>query len=117
MEYRDSIIINETPVDKDHINSYLDGLIGKVFAILGVYEDCVQMDSFDIFDTYTYRVMCELRGFYEFTGSTSFISLSSILEDVRVQVLEKKEDETLSHKRVKSLVFHCISIIKKERVE
>lgn len=112
-----NIIVNEKSIDKEQYNSYLDGMIGKVFAILGVYEDCAQLNSFEIFDTYTYRVMCELRGFYELTNSTSFISLSSILGDIRTQVLKKETDGEFCHKRVRSLVFHCISIIKKERVE
>lgn len=116
----DNNIINEIIIEDSQINKYIDGLIGKVFAILGVYEDCTELNCYDIFDSYIYRVICELRGFYRLTNATSFLSLSSILEDLHQSVLEDSlkdiTERKVTHKRVKSLVFHCISIIKKERV-
>ena len=113
-------IINEVCINSSQLDVYMNGLIGKIFAILGVYEDCTDLNSYDIFDSYIFRVICELRGFYRLTNSTAFISLSSIFEDLHCKVMEdsKKniEDRELTHKRVKSLVFHCISVIKKEKV-
>ena len=48
----------------------------------------------------------------------SFISLSSIIEDMRekISLKELNKIENFGHKQVKFLVFHCISIIKKEKV-
>ena len=119
MAYKE-LIVNEVAVDSETLNRYIDGLIGKIFAILGVYEDCTEMCNYDIFDSYIFRVMCELRGFYRLTNSLSFLSLSSILEDLHIKVMEDSlkcvEDREFTHKRVKSLIFHCISVIKKERV-
>ena len=113
-------IINDMYVDKDQLNAYIEGLIGKIFAVLGVYEDCTDMGCYDIFDSYIFRVICEVRGFYKLSNATSFISLSSILEELHSFVMEesekKEEDKILNHKRVKSLVFHCISIVKKAQV-
>lgn len=114
------LIINEVTVNNEDFNRYIDGLIGKIFAILGVYEDCAELECYDIFDSYIFRVICELRGFYRLTNSLSFLSLSSILEDLHSKVMEdsKKniDDREFTHKRVKSLIFHCISIVKKEKV-
>lgn len=119
MEYNNNII-NQVFIEDEKINAYIDSLIGKVFAILGVYEDCSEMGSYDIFDSYIFRVICELRGFYRLTNSTSFLSLSSILKDLQSTVMEDclkdVEDRCMTHKRVKSIIFHCISIIKKEKV-
>lgn len=92
------------------LNKYLDTLINKVFAILGVYEDCEEINDFYTYDTYLDRVITELTGGYYVIGFNNFVSLVNILTGI-------KYSEELSHKRVKSLVFHCISIIKKMKVE
>jgi hypothetical protein len=119
MDYH-NFMVNGVQVDKDGLNQYLDGLIGKVFAVLGVYEDCTEANDYSIFDSYVYRVESELEGFYHISGVVPFLSLSSILEDLREKIAEdsKKEasERDMTHKRVKSLVFHCISIVKKEKV-
>lgn len=118
MEFDKFVKINGIDINKEDFNRYIDGLIGKIFAILGVYEDCTEMNQYDIFDSYIYRVICELRGFYRLTNSISFLSLSSILTDLHISVIENSffgKNKEERHRRVKSLVFHCISMVKKEK--
>lgn len=101
MEYK----INEIVFEKEDLSSYLDYLINKTYAILGIYEDCEKDKGFDNFYVYLDRIICEIRGFSTLISSKDFISISSILVGMK--------DHELNHKNVKSIVFHCIGIIKR----
>lgn len=98
--------INNIKVSKDSLNEYLDSLINKLFAILGIYEDCEKINDFSNYDIYVDRILTEITGCYYSIGFKNFLSISNIL-------IGMKHTENINHKKVKSLVFHCISIINK----
>ena len=101
--------INGIEISGEVLNKYFDTLVNKIFAILGIYEDCEKTQDFINYDTYLDRVIIELSGGYYVIGFNNFISLSNILSGI-------KHSDSLNHKKVKSLVFHCISIVKKMKV-
>lgn len=109
---------NGCKISKDEFNSFLDTLINKVFAILAIYEDCEECNDYSMLSLYVFRVSSEIRGFSRLMNINSFISLSSIIEDMRekISLKELNKIENFGHKQVKFLVFHCISIIEKEKV-
>ena len=101
--------VNGVTLDSEDVSLYCESLINKIFAILGIYEDCENAGNFDTFSVYVDRVCLEIAGGYEVLGINNFLSLSNILAGI-------KESEELNHKKVKSIVFHCISIVKKTKV-
>lgn len=113
-----NLSFNGCKISKNEFNSFLDTLINKVFAILAIYEDCEECNDYSMLSLYVLRVSSEIRGFSRLMNINSFISLSSIIEDMRekISLKELNRVENFGHKQVKSLVFHCISIIKKEKV-
>lgn len=113
-----NLSFNGCKISKNEFNSFLDTLINKVFAILAIYEDCEECNDYSMLSLYVLRVSSEIRGFSRLMNINSFISLSSIIEDMRekISLKELNRIENFGHKQVKFLVFHCISIIKKEKV-
>ena len=93
-------------VQKQDIDFYLNSSINKLFAILGIYEDCEKNNDFDSYYTYLARTITELSGFDYIFEMNFYISIISIL----VGMLE---DKSPNHKKVKSMTFHCISLVKK----
>lgn len=93
-------------VTEEEIEYYLNNSINKIFAILGIYEDCEKNNSFDSYYTYLSRTITELSGFEYIFQKNFFISIISVLAGMI-------EDKNPNHKKVKSLTFHCISLIKK----
>lgn len=102
MDYK---IIKEN-IQKQDIDFYLNSSINKIFAILGIYEDCERNNNLESYYTYLNRTIIELSGFDYIFETNFYISIISIL----VGMLEDKEP---NHKKVKSITFHCISLIKK----
>lgn len=88
------------------IDEYLNFSVNKIFAILGIYEDCVKADNLENYYTYLTRIITELSGFSSIFENSFFVSVISVL----VGMLE---DKNPTHKKVKSLTFHCISLLKK----
>lgn len=105
--------LKDTSVTKDKVNEYLEALIGKIFATLYIYEDCQKINDYNSLTSYLYRLRFEIEGFYKITDSIGFISIVSILSNL----YEKSMDDAniISKDHVKSLIFHCISIIKKAK--
>lgn len=97
--------VSDVKVSSSDIDNYLDTLINKVFAILGIYEDCEKINNFNNYNIYLGRILVELKGFAELVDVKDFISLYNIIYGMTVL-------NNLDHKKVKSTVFHCISIIK-----
>lgn len=105
-------------LSKKDLNSFLDSLINKIFAILAIYEDCEKNNEYSTLSFYMLRVSSEINGFSKIMKINSFISLCSILEDIREKIALKElgDSKCINHDEVKSLIFHCISIVKKEKV-
>ena len=91
----------------EEIQEYKQYLINKIFAILGIYEDCDNIQDFTGYTTYISRLTREFNGIYNMFGIINFLSIVSILEGMKVPI---------THAEVKQLVFHCISLVKKARV-
>lgn len=58
------------------------------------------------FNSYLDRLIIEFNGIKDIFDITIFMSIVGILNGMRSK-------DNLTHREVKSLVFHCISIIKK----
>lgn len=105
MEYR----MGEIHLSKEDSNEYLDASVNKVFALLGVYEDCEKRKNFESYIIYINRLITEFSGFHSLFEVKIFLSIVSILKGMT------NVDE-MDHKTVKSLTFHCISMLKKAKV-
>lgn len=102
MEYRDNKVIFQA----NELSIYINKMINKVFAILGIYEDCVNISNFETYQTYLKRIIIEMVGFSHNYPHPTLISLINILTGIM-------ETENLTHKQVKSITFHTISSLKK----
>jgi len=102
-------IANATITD-EQLSSYLESSVNRFFAILGIFEDCEKLNDFSTFNAYLDRLIVEFSGASSAFNSDVFISLLSILKGIR-------EKNDISHKEVKSLVFHSISLIKRGVIE
>lgn len=96
-------------LSKEEINTYLESAINKVFAILGIYEDCMENNNFENYFIYLNRLITEFSGIYYLLDINSFVSLIAIIKGM-------SKEKSTNHKNVKSLTFHCISILKKAKV-
>ena len=85
--------------------TYVNTLINRVFAVLGVFEDSVQKSNYDNFSSYLDRVCTEIYGCYVNTSNDKFLSIYNLLTGIQKEALH-------THKHIKSIVFHCISMIK-----
>lgn len=90
------------------IDDYKKTVINKIYAALAIFEDCEKVKDFSAFYTYLNRICTEFNGVYKMFGSPLYITIVAILEGMSTK-------ENLTHKEVKSLVFHCISTINKAR--
>lgn len=91
--------------DKE-IQEYKQSVINKLFAILGIFEDCEIINDYSGYTTYIRRLAREFNGLYDMFGIVNFLSIVSILDGMKVPI---------EHSEVKQLVFHCISLVKKAR--
>ena len=88
------------------IQEYKQSVINKLFAILGIFEDCEAINDYSGYTAYIKRLTREFNGLYNMFGIVNFLSVVSILEGSQVPI---------EHSEVKQLVFHCISLVKKAR--
>ena len=93
-------------------NSYLDGIVGKIFKLLPIYENCeLSLDKdFYPFLSHLDKLTIQLKGSDILFENSIFIELTSTLYGM-------KEIENTNKKKMKSLVFHCIDIVGKLKKE
>lgn len=103
---RQVITVYEIKLNEDDIAYYNKRSINKLFAVLAIFEECEEVGDMSPFYAYLDRLIIEFRGVKDIFDICTFISIVAILDGLR------KEDN-LSHKEVKSIVFHCISLVKK----
>ena len=101
MDYK----FNDISFTQTEIEEYCKIVVNKLFAILGIFEDCQLKSDFDSYYSYLNRLCTELNGLYAMFGIRKFLSIVSVLSGMH-------EDLAPTHAGVKSLVFHCISIVK-----
>ena len=97
---------NKISLSDSERKKYIDFSINRVYAILGIYEDCELDNNFESYYKYTKRLVTEFVGAYNLLDIEQFLSLVNIIRGMS----ELKE---LSHSDVKYITFHCISILKK----
>lgn len=85
---------------------YRKQMINKCFAVLGIYEDCLKINDFNSYLSYINRLQIEFVGYHKITNLNSIMSIINILSGMSCI-------NELSHKQIKSFVFHMISIIEK----
>lgn len=93
-------------LDNSEKKKYIDFSINKVYAILGIYEDCELDNNFDNYYKYTKRLVTEFIGAYNLLDIQQFLSLVNIIKGM-------SESKELNHDDIKYITFHCISILKK----
>ena len=99
-------MVYEIKLSEDDIAYYNKRSINKLFAILGIFEDCEAINDYSGYTAYIKRLTREFNGLYNMFGIVNFLSVVSILEGSQVPI---------EHSEVKQLVFHCISLVKKAR--
>lgn len=104
MEYN----INGVVLTEQEILDYKTSCIDKVFAILCTYESCQKINDYSGYYTYIDRICIEFNGIYDILGSNAYLSLVGILRGMQIET-------ELTHKRVKSMTFNCISLIEKSK--
>lgn len=89
---------------------YLEKMIDKIFAVLGIYEDCETINCFDNYYIYLNRLCTELKGCTYLAEKEELLSVYNTLYGLY-------KTKNTNHDKVKSIVFHCISVVKKMKVE
>lgn len=97
---------NKMQFTDDDIQYYIDCSVNKLYATLCVFEDCEKRSNFETYHIYLKRLITEFTGIYDIFDISVFLSVVGILNGM---ILE----EDPKHKDVKSLIFHCISLLKK----
>lgn len=96
------------------LNSFYDefvkDIIGKVFKILPIWEDCESNKNFDNFNIYLDKIVTMFMGSDYLYNNENFYLATSTLKGMQMR-------GNLSQKKVKSLVFHCIDLLEKSRQE
>lgn len=89
-------------------NTYIDGLISKIFKILPIYEDCLYNEDYDIsqYDAYLNKILTMLIGSEYLYDGENFGDIVALLKGLQIR-------RDLSQKEVKSIVFHCIDVLDK----
>ena len=91
-------------------NRFLTECVGRVFKILPIYEECSAKNEFQDYNSYVEKVVTTFTGSKILFEQSSFLTLTSTLAGLL-------ETENLNQKKVRSIVFHCISLIEKMRKE
>lgn len=93
---------------KEEIVQYKKRLINQTYACLGIYEDCLSIDNFDTFFSYLSRFKIEMFGFAKNCPNSYVMSIANIVAGIDANMY--------THKEIKRIVFHLISIIEKIEV-
>lgn len=102
MEFNKSIVTDQ------QTKEYCAQCVNKIFAILGIFEECEETGDMSSYYAYLDRVIMEFSGISDIFEVTTFMSLVGVLDGLRL-------NEKVSHKQVRQIVFHCISLVKKEQ--
>lgn len=82
-------------------------MIDKIFKILPLKEDLDKgIIADNDFTIYLSRIIVEFSGTMETTKNEKLNEVISIFKGIRL------EYKNLNHEEIKSMVFHCISLIK-----
>ena len=104
-----SFYINEVEVPVSTYNSYIRQCINKVFKILPIYEDCEEQNNFKHYTSYLDKLIVMFTGSELLFNKRDFVELVSILKGLQ-------KFKTLTRDKTKSIVFHCIDILERLKV-
>lgn len=77
---------NGIEFSEKEIQEYKQSVINKLFAILGIYEDCEVINDYSGYTAYVKRLTREFNGLYNMFGIVNFLSVVSILEGSQVPI-------------------------------
>ena len=104
-----SFYINEVEVPVSTYNSYIRQCINKIFKILPIYEDCEEQQNFKHYISYLDKLIVMCIGSELLFNQRDFVELVSILKGLQ-------EFECLTKEKTKSIVFHCIDMLERLKV-
>ena len=102
--------INGINIEVIAINNYIDNRVNKIYAILGIFEDNQNKSNLKPYERYLERINKELKGAAAYLPSETWLELSNLIYGLA-------HTEAVTQPEVKSLVFHCIALVKKAKVE
>lgn len=91
-------------VKDEEKKDYVHLCVNKVFAVLGIYEECQRSENYEGYYVYLRRIITEFDGIYSLYGFDYYAQIVGILEGMY-------NNKSLNHSNVKSLTFHCISLL------
>lgn len=103
------VMVNGIKYDKQMLDSGRSRIINMLYSILGSYENCETESEFTPYIIQIDRVTTQMTGFFEILGSDAFLTISATLKGM-------SKEKNITHKKVKSLIFYCIDLVKKVRV-
>ena len=87
--------------------AFIEDIIGKTFKILPIWEDCAaEKEDFESFNSYLDKLITMLIG-------SNYIQKEEKIYSVLVMLKGLQQREDLTQRKVKSIVFHCIDLLKK----
>ena len=102
--------VYDAEISQTELIDYLNTVINRLFAVLGIFEDCSEINDMTNYYIYLERVIYEMSGGYENLGAGNFLQIVNVLCGLR-------DDEKVTHRKVKSTIFHCISVVNKIKAE
>lgn len=101
------MIIQGIEIPVSLYNEYITDVVNKIFKMLPIYENCeLKSGNFEEYESYLDKVITMLIGSEFLFEDRAFLSIASILKGMQIR-------DDLTHKKVKSSVFHCIDILGK----
>lgn len=105
-----SFWINEVEIPASTYNMYIKQCINKIFKILPIYEDCEEQGDFKFYISYLDKLIIMFTGSEILFNQSDFINLVSTLKGMQHM-------EDLTRTQVKSIVFHCIDLLDRLKIE
>ena len=102
-------------ITEENMGHYMSIILNRIFSILPTYEQSIKDNNLHTIPSYLDKIVVEIEGFYINTKDMErLLSIVNILSTIRDDIQDGK---TFSSDDIKSYVFHCISIIKRLKVE
>ena len=75
--------VYDAEISQAELIDYLNTVINRLFAVLGIYEDCSESNDMTNYHIYLERVITEMSGGYENLGLENFLQLVNVLCGLR----------------------------------
>lgn len=102
-------------ITEENMGHYMSIILNRIFSILPTYEQSIKDNNLYTIPSYLDKIVVEIEGFYINTKDMErLLSIVNILSTIRNDI---QDGVIFSSDDIKSYVFHCISIIKRLKVE